>query len=156
MKRPRTQNPARVVAISGALIVALIIIAVASSVGRFGEAQHSYDRATSQGAQSRAVLGALRTNLLDRQTAVITYFTGGQTDPTQLAKLAPLQSGFDARVIAAQRSSEKLPGHAGAARDTAAAQPQDLAHRGRPLRRRSGPPRSRDRSMRRRSRSRPR
>ena len=106
MNRTRTQNPARAVAISGALIIVLIASAVGVSVWRFSAAQHSYDRVGDQAAGTLVVLGGLRQNMLDRSRAVITFYAEGK--PAELAKLPTLERQFDALIVDAQLHGDRL------------------------------------------------
>ncbi len=106
MSRARTQNPARAVGIAGALIVVLIVIAVGASVWRFADAENSYDSVAMEAAQNLQVIGALRQNILDRQTAVITFYASG--DPAPLALLPPLEQQFDAQIADALRIPESF------------------------------------------------
>ena len=106
MTPTRTQNPARAVAISGALIIVLIAAAVGVSVWRFSAAQHSYDRVGDQAAGTLVVLGDLRQNMLDRSRAVITFYAEGK--PAELAKLPTLERQFDALIVDAQLHGDRL------------------------------------------------
>jgi uncharacterized coiled-coil DUF342 family protein len=59
------QGPARIVAISGAVIVVLIVLAVGVAIWRFNAAENSYRRVAGQ-SQTLRVIGEMRQNLFDR------------------------------------------------------------------------------------------
>ena len=146
MTHTRTQNPARAVAISGALIIVLIAAAVGVSVWRFSAAQHSYDRVGDQAAGTLVVLGDLRQNMLDRSRAVITFYAEGK--PAQLAKLPTLERQFNALILEAQLHGDRARRGPGELRRAAPAQSAGRRPGQGADRRRGRAPRSRARQRR--------
>ena len=102
MTRLRILDPARAVAISGVLIVVLIVTAVGAAVWRFDAAEHSYTRVAEQAQGTLIVLGDLRQNVLDRVEAAVKYRS--THDPATLAQLAALNGRFDELINRSRRT----------------------------------------------------
>jgi hypothetical protein len=101
MRGLRVENPSWAVAVSGLLIVALVVTAVGAAVWRFDAAQHSYTRVAQQAQGTLIVLGDMRQNLLDRVEAAVEYRS--RHSPSALARLTALDARFDTLVDDSQR-----------------------------------------------------
>ena len=104
MSRLRIENPARAVAMSGVLIVVLVVTAVGVAVWRFDSAQSSYDRVSETSAML-VVASDMRQNLLDRDESVINALVGGS--PSALAQLHVTEGQFNGLVARAQRIGDR-------------------------------------------------
>ncbi len=102
MRRLRIVEPARAVAISGVLIVVLIVTAVGAAVWRFDAAEHSYTRVAEQAQGTLVVLGDLRQNVLDRVEAAVEYRSTHR--PATLARLSSLNGNFDELIDRSRRT----------------------------------------------------
>jgi Methyl-accepting chemotaxis protein (MCP) signalling domain len=107
VRRLRIANPSWAVAVSGVLIVLLVVTAVGVAVWRFDTAQKSYDH-VSETAAMLVVVGDMRQNLLDRDESVINALIGG--DPSALGQLHRTEGQFNVLVARAQRAGDL--GHA--------------------------------------------
>jgi methyl-accepting chemotaxis protein len=102
MRRLRIANPSWAVAVSGVLIVLLVVTAVGTAVWRFDAAQRSYTRVAEQAQGTLVVLGDMRQNLLDRVEAAVEYRSTHRA--ANLARLAALDARFGALVDDTQRN----------------------------------------------------
>jgi hypothetical protein len=100
MRRLRIENPSWAVAISGVLIVLMVVTTVGVALWSFGTAEHSDDRVV-QTAGTIVVVSAMRQNLLDRLEAAIEYRSTHRA-PT-LAQLTALDARFGTLVDDAER-----------------------------------------------------
>jgi methyl-accepting chemotaxis protein len=104
MRRFRIENPAWAVALSGVVIVTLIVTAVGVAVWRFDSAQRSYDNVAGSTAMI-LVVSDMRQNLLDREVSVVQLISGGS--PTALTQLHTSEGQFGGLVDRAQRIGDR-------------------------------------------------
>jgi methyl-accepting chemotaxis protein len=111
VRRLRTHEPSRAVAISGLVIILLIVVAVGAAVWRFNSAQHSYDRVGEQGAGVLVIVGTMRQNLLDRVELVsrIGNARSAASRRADLPQLARLEAAF-VQLITLVRRAESFGG----------------------------------------------
>jgi len=107
MRRLLGGNPATAVAISGVVIVVLIVTAVGVAVWRFSEAEDAYRRVSRQAKGTLVPLGKMRQNVLERVRAGVAY--RASRDPKALAQLSALGAKFDALVDASRRDGDTSP-----------------------------------------------
>jgi uncharacterized phage infection (PIP) family protein YhgE len=100
LRRLRVENPSWAVAISGVLIVLLVVTAVGAAVWRFDAAQRSYDH-VAESSSMLVVISDMRQNLLDRDESVINVLASG--NPAALGQLHTDEARFASLVARARR-----------------------------------------------------
>jgi methyl-accepting chemotaxis protein len=104
LSRLRVENPSWAVAVSGVLIVALVVIAVGAAVWRFDAAQRSYDH-VAESSSMLVVISDMRQNLLDRDESVINVLAGG--NPAALGQLHTDEARFASLAARAKRIGDR-------------------------------------------------
>jgi methyl-accepting chemotaxis protein len=107
MRRGRIENPSVAVAITGALIVAMILVATTATLWRFRSAQRSYDRLANEAAGTLVVIGGMRQNMIDRLEAVLAF--NDTHSAAQLTRLATLEGDFDELITRGQQLGSRDP-----------------------------------------------
>ncbi|ADB51553.1 methyl-accepting chemotaxis protein [Conexibacter woesei] len=111
------RRPARLITLSGLVIVVLLAVSVGVTVQRFDAAADSYHRVVDH-ARELVVLGNMRQNLLDRTESTLQAVASSR--PADRADVAQLVQAFDADV-ARMRALERLVADDAAAAATNAA-----------------------------------
>jgi CHASE3 domain sensor protein len=91
MSPRQLQGPARRIAAAGAVIVALLAIAVSVTIWRFHHAEGSYKRVAEQ-ARTLTVIGEVRQNLLDRVDTAYQFLA--TREPATEARLERVEAQF--------------------------------------------------------------
>src|SRR5690606_30102460 len=107
MRKAIGANPATAVAVSGVLIVALIVIAVGVAVWRFSAAEDSYQRVAQQAEGTLVPLGLMRQNLLERLEAAVEY--RAVRNPDAISRIEALADEFAALVERSRRTGYTHP-----------------------------------------------
>ena len=102
MRRLTGANPATAVAVSGVVIVVLIVTAVGVAIWRFNAAEYSYQRIAQHAEGTLVPLGLMRQNVLDRLEAAVKY--RATKDPAALAEIKTLDRRFSALVDRSRRT----------------------------------------------------
>lgn len=100
MRRLRVNNPSWAVAVSGVLIVVMVVTAVGVALWRFDAAQRSYGHVAGSSSMLVAI-SDMRQNLLDRDESVISVLASG--NPAALGQLHAEEARFAALVAGARR-----------------------------------------------------
>ncbi|UGS33912.1 methyl-accepting chemotaxis protein [Capillimicrobium parvum] len=102
MRRLTSANPATAVAVSGVVIVMLIVTAVGVAVWRFNEAEDSYQRIARHAEGTLVPLGLMRQNVVERLEAAVQYRV--TKDPAALAQIETLDRRFSTLVDRSRRT----------------------------------------------------